>query len=376
MGGSASTRRSRGSTARSPQRRPTRPRCTTRDTCCALKGNFDAGLPLARARRGARSGQRGIPVNRLGMHPLRRSRDLRAAIRCARACHLRSPRARRGAQQPRAGAARRSGESERALGGGAARPGAPARSAGGAPQLTRWCCSRLGRFAEAWPAYLVAARSAREPARPGGAQFAAARRPRCRRSRRDPSITLHGEQGLGDTLFFLRFAPAARAARGTPALLGRRAPGPDAGALRTRIRVAWHPSSAPRRSIRRGSSGSETCPHLLRVGTAFPPAARLVADAGAPRANGATPRGAGSRAVHRGHLARRAWRAAARRCSRRRSTPALLGAALARLARDIRLRAARTRSPRRCAAWQVGAGRERPRSSPRRTPISMTCSRS
>jgi tetratricopeptide (TPR) repeat protein len=65
----------------------------------------------------------------------------------------------------------------------------------------------LGRFAEAWPALNWRPNSylnLRDPAVPNRLAHASALPDLAR----DPRVTLHGEQGLGDVLFFLRFAPA------------------------------------------------------------------------------------------------------------------------------------------------------------------------
>jgi Flp pilus assembly protein TadD len=67
----------------------------------------------------------------------------------------------------------------------------------------------LGRFAEAWSAFNWRPHpgvNLRDPATPNRWPHAAALPPLAA----DPWITLHGEQGLGDALFFLRFAPALR----------------------------------------------------------------------------------------------------------------------------------------------------------------------
>ncbi|MGZ5595830.1 MAG: tetratricopeptide repeat protein [Usitatibacter sp.] len=70
----------------------------------------------------------------------------------------------------------------------------------------------LGRFEEAWPALSWRPDprvNLRDPAVPNAHAHSAKLPP----LEGHPAITLHGEQGLGDTLFFLRFAPLA-AARG------------------------------------------------------------------------------------------------------------------------------------------------------------------
>ncbi|HEX7466619.1 MAG TPA: tetratricopeptide repeat protein [Usitatibacter sp.] len=68
----------------------------------------------------------------------------------------------------------------------------------------------LGRFAEAWPAYVWRPQPAAN-LRDLGIAATLPHATALPDLTRDPWITLHGEQGLGDALFFLRYAAALRA---------------------------------------------------------------------------------------------------------------------------------------------------------------------
>lgn len=68
----------------------------------------------------------------------------------------------------------------------------------------------LGRFAEAWPAYVWRPQPAAN-LRDLGIAATLPHATRLPSFATDPWITLHGEQGIGDAIFFLRFAAALRA---------------------------------------------------------------------------------------------------------------------------------------------------------------------
>jgi tetratricopeptide (TPR) repeat protein len=136
----------------------------------------------------------------------------------------------------------------------------------------------LGRFDEAWPAFSWrpdARMNLRDPAIPNILPHAGA----WPSLERDPWVTLHGEQGLGDTLFFLRFAPLA-AARGAKLRFwgdGRLA----SLVARSGLVAEAHPADRPLAGLdpsRLVWVGD--LPAMLGVGAAFAPPARLVADEG------------------------------------------------------------------------------------------------
>ena len=91
----------------------------------------------------------------------------------------------------------------------------------------------------------------------------------------DPWITLHGEQGLGDTLFFLRFAPALAQRGARLRFWGDARLGPML--VRSGIVEEWHgadrmpPHLDPARLMWVGD-----LPNATAAGDSFPPAVRLV----------------------------------------------------------------------------------------------------
>jgi Flp pilus assembly protein TadD len=134
----------------------------------------------------------------------------------------------------------------------------------------------LGRFAEAWPdfAWRPDPRvNLRDIAVPNAVPHAS----KLPSLTPDPSITLHGEQGLGDTLFLLRFAALLTQRGARLRFWGDARLGPML--VRSGIVAEWHasdrepPALDPGRLVWVGD-----LPHLLRAGDAFPPAIRLVPD--------------------------------------------------------------------------------------------------
>jgi Flp pilus assembly protein TadD len=236
------------------------------------KGNFEAGLPLLEQGVALSPGNAEF-INRIGMiHYV--LADLPAAIGALERAIAIAPRL-ADAHSNLALALRDVGEPERALGevrrALEIQPDLPPARINHAMVLLA-----LGRFAEAWPdfAWRPDPRvNLRDPAVPNALPHAS----KLPSLTPDPSITLHGEQGLGDTLFLLRFAPllAQRGAR--LRFWGDARLGPML--VRSGIVTEWHasdrepPALDPARLVWIGD-----LPHLLRAGDAFPPAISLVAD--------------------------------------------------------------------------------------------------
>ncbi len=132
----------------------------------------------------------------------------------------------------------------------------------------------LGRFGEAWPAISwrpdprVNLRDIAAPNAIPHASVLPALSP-------DPSITLHGEQGLGDTLFCLRFAPALKERGARLRFWGDARLGPML--VRSGLVTEWHGAQQmpaaldPARLIWVGD-----LPGLTQAGDSFPEATRLV----------------------------------------------------------------------------------------------------
>jgi Flp pilus assembly protein TadD len=236
------------------------------------KGNFEAGLPLLEQGVALSPGNAEF-VNRVGLiHYV--LADLPAAIGTLERAIAISPRL-ADAHSNLALALRDVGEPERALEevrlALQIQPDLPAARINHAMVLLA-----LGRFAEAWPhfAWRPDPRvNLRDPAVPNALPHAS----KLPSLTLDSWITLHGEQGLGDTLFLLRFAPllAQRGAR--LRFWGDARLGPML--VRSGIVAEWHasdrepPALDPARLVWIGD-----LPHLLGAGDAFPPAIRLVAD--------------------------------------------------------------------------------------------------
>ena len=142
------------------------------------------------------------------------------------------------------------------------------------------CLLALGRFAEAWPVYAWrpdARLNLRDPMSPNSWPHAAVLP-----ADRD-AVTLHGEQGLGDVLFFLRFAARLRERGAALRFWG------DArlGAMLTRSRVveeAFGGADAPPGTQPSHLVWVGDLPAMLGVGGETPPPLVLVADEARTRA--------------------------------------------------------------------------------------------
>src|SRR5438552_5597395 len=169
------------------------------------KGQFDAGVPLLersaamQPRNPDFSGNFGAIRYVLG--------ELPEAIRLLENAIALAP----GVPEPHSNLAlalRDAGEFERAL--GAARRALELRGDFPAARINlEVILLGLGHFAEGWPAYAWRPNptvNLRDPLMPNRHAHATRLPP----LDKDPWLTLHGEQGLGDTLFFLRFAPLLR----------------------------------------------------------------------------------------------------------------------------------------------------------------------
>jgi tetratricopeptide (TPR) repeat protein len=132
----------------------------------------------------------------------------------------------------------------------------------------------LGRFGEAWPA--ISWRpdprvNLRDVAAPNSIPHASILPPLSP----DPSITLHGEQGLGDTLFCMRFAAALKDRGARLRFWGDARLGPML--VRSGLVTEWHgmpqqpPALDPSRLVWVGD-----LPHLTQAGDSFPAPAHLV----------------------------------------------------------------------------------------------------
>jgi len=132
----------------------------------------------------------------------------------------------------------------------------------------------LGRFGEAWPAITWRPDprvNLRDVAAPNSIPHAST----LPSLSQDPWITLHGEQGLGDTLFFMRFAPGLLERGARLRFWGDERLGPML--VRSGLASEWRgmqqtpPGLDPARLVWVGD-----LPGFLGVGDSFPPAARLV----------------------------------------------------------------------------------------------------
>ena len=134
----------------------------------------------------------------------------------------------------------------------------------------------LGRFDEAWPA--ISWRpdprvNLRDPMVPNAIAHASA----LPTLSSDPTLTLHGEQGLGDTLFFMRFSAALKDRGARLRFWGDARLGPML--VRSRLVSEWHgaqqppPGLDPTRLIWVGD-----LPNLTQAGGSFPAPAPLVAE--------------------------------------------------------------------------------------------------
>ncbi len=237
----------------------------------AGKGDFDRGLPLLERGADLDAGNADFR-NRVGLVRYVMGEHGAAVRELERAAAIDPGNA--DAHANLALALRDQGELDRALGETLAalalKPGLPAAHINHAMILLA-----LGRFGEAWPEYSWRA----DPRR--NLRDVAARVvvpiPHAAALPRSGAITLHGEQGLGDTLFFMRFAPLL-AVRGyrlrfwgdarLAAMLER------AGLVSSAFPGdATPPDLDPSRSIWVGD-----LPHLLATGETTPPPARLAAE--------------------------------------------------------------------------------------------------
>ena len=235
-----------------------------------IKRDFAAGLPLVE--RGAELDARNAEFrNRLGF--LRYvAADLRGAVSALEQAIALSPRHAE-AHSNLALALRDLGEPDRALeevrSALKVNPGLPPARINLAMVLLA-----LGRFEEAWPAYAwrpEARMNLRDFALPNSIPHSSA----LPALPSDAWITLHGEQGLGDTLFFMRFAGEAAKRGARLRFWGDGRLGPML--VRSGLAVEWHradrppPGLDPARLVWVGD-----LPHMLSVGSAFPPAVKLV----------------------------------------------------------------------------------------------------